>query len=173
MEIGVEGRSPQAAPHLAGVSRGSFVIVVRHADAGDRERWKDDDALRPLTKKGRRQAEGLVAALVAFPITRVLSSPYARCVQTVEPLAAARGIAVEEAPELAEGNYFDSISELLDEPSAVVACTHGDVIYELLNHLLDGGLIEPAQARQAKGSAWILRSEGGRIRDARYLPPAS
>ena len=39
------------------------LLVVRHASAGDRSRWKGDDRLRPLDRRGRRQAEGLVTVL--------------------------------------------------------------------------------------------------------------
>ena len=67
-----------------------------------RSEWEGDDRLRPLDERGRRQAEALVDALAAFPITRIFSSPYDRCVQTVEPLAAQRGLPVELREELGE-----------------------------------------------------------------------
>ena len=59
------------------------VLLVRHAKAGSRKDWSGDDRLRPLSKAGHRQAEALVPLLVGYPITRVLSSPFVRCVQTV------------------------------------------------------------------------------------------
>ena len=65
-----------------------IVLLVRHARAGDREKWEGDDRLRPLDRKGRRQAEGLVELLAEYPIERLLSSQYLRCIQTFEPLAA-------------------------------------------------------------------------------------
>ena len=34
-----------------------IVLLVRHARAGDRSEWEGDDRLRPLDKKGRRQAK--------------------------------------------------------------------------------------------------------------------
>jgi len=36
-----------------------------------------------------------VVALSDYPLTRILSSPYDRCVETVEPLAQARGLEIE------------------------------------------------------------------------------
>ena len=66
----------------------TLVFLVRHARAGDRERWTGDDRLRPLDGKGRRQADAMVAPLAGYPITRLVSSPYLRCVQTLEPLSA-------------------------------------------------------------------------------------
>ncbi len=107
-------------------------VLLRHASAGDRYMWAADDQHRPLDKKGRRQAEKLADELGTEDVRRVVSSPYARCVQTVEPLAAALGLEVELDDRLAEGGG-SSARALLEEPG-VVACTHGDVIFELLGH---------------------------------------
>jgi 8-oxo-dGTP diphosphatase len=146
-------------------------FLVRHADAGDRARWKGDDRERPLTKRGRRQAEGLVDLLRDEPVSRILSSPYVRCRQTVEPLAAARGLPVEDAPELEEGAGTGPLRRLLGVVEDAVLCSHGDVIQEFLDLLrrrgvaVDGGL--------AKGSVWILDLVHGEVFAARYLPPAA
>ena len=67
------------------------VVLLRHASAGHRERWEGDDRLRPLDKKGRRQADALCAILRERGISRVLSSPYVRCTQTVAPLGLLTG----------------------------------------------------------------------------------
>jgi 8-oxo-dGTP diphosphatase len=109
-------------------------ILLRHASAGDRSTWAGDDWHRPLDKKGRRQAEEIAAALATDDVRRVVSSPYVRCVQTVEPLAAALGLEVELDERLAEGGD-GSAQALLDE-DGVVACTHGDVIHELVGRHL-------------------------------------
>ncbi|MGI8493165.1 MAG: SixA phosphatase family protein, partial [Acidimicrobiales bacterium] len=61
------------------------VLLIRHVQAGDRKEWHGDDSARPLSAKGRRQAEGLARMLEGYGVQRVLSSPYARCVQTVTP----------------------------------------------------------------------------------------
>ena len=76
------------------------LVLVRHASAGDRHEWDGDDRLRPLDKKGRKQAARLLDVLADVTVRRIVSSPYLRCVQTVEPLARARGLEVESAPEL-------------------------------------------------------------------------
>ena len=43
------------------------LLIVRHARAGKRWEWEGDDRERPLDKKGRRQAEGLVEQAEADP----------------------------------------------------------------------------------------------------------
>jgi phosphohistidine phosphatase SixA len=112
-------------------------VLVRHGSAGDRADWDGDDRIRPLDQRGRKQAAALVELLRPLGINRVLSSPYARCSETVEPLAAALGLAVEYDDRLAEG-AGTAARELLAE-DGVVACTHGDVIEELLGHGLKKG----------------------------------
>lgn len=111
-------------------AQGALSVLVRHASAGDRRDWDGDDRLRPLDKRGRRQAEALVELLLPLGVRRVVSSPYVRCVETVEPLAAALGVAVELDVRLAEGAGRAAV-ELLRE-DGVAACTHGDVVFDVL-----------------------------------------
>jgi broad specificity phosphatase PhoE len=115
-------------------------VLLRHASAGDRDRWDGPDRLRPLDKRGRRQAAELVELLRPFGLRRVVSSPYVRCVETVVPLAAALGVPVEEDDRLAEG-AAPGADELLRE-DGVLACTHGDIVYDVLgNGLKKGGAV--------------------------------
>ena len=140
------------------------VLLVRHAKAGDRDKWEPPDDLRPLTAKGEAQAEAMVAAFAEFGVTRVLSSPYLRCSQTVAPLAAARGLAVEPCDDLAEGEGRAGVAlvrSLLEGESYVVLCTHGDVVEEVLDGL---GVRRDDETR--KGATWVLDDAG-----SRYLPP--
>jgi len=145
--------------------------VIRHAKAGDREDWKGDDRQRPLTKSGARQAEALTELLNNEPIDKVLSSPFTRCVQTVEPLATARKLPVESRKDLEEGSGGESIVRLVQEFKGrnVVACTHGDLVEELVEQLIQKGLLSRSQAKMEKGSTWVLEETAGKITGARYL----
>jgi 8-oxo-dGTP diphosphatase len=124
------------------------LVLVRHAKAGDRAEWEGDDRLRPLDKKGRKQAERLPEVLAAVAVRRIVSSPYLRCVQTVEPLAAACGLEVEHAPELGDLRAHlegpPLLAGLLDEDA--VACVHGGMEYALGIDL-----------RFRKGAVWLFR----------------
>jgi probable phosphomutase (TIGR03848 family) len=55
-----------------------------------------------LDDRGRAQAAGLVERFGSIRLTAIYSSPLERCVQTVEPLAAAQRLAVKVLPELIE-----------------------------------------------------------------------
>jgi broad specificity phosphatase PhoE len=72
-----------------------MLLLIRHALAGDRHAWEGDDRVRPVDDRGRLQSDALVDTLAEFQIDRIVSSPYLRCVQTVEPLAEALGLEIE------------------------------------------------------------------------------
>ena len=140
------------------------VLLVRHAEAGDRDRWEGADRVRPLSAEGQAQASGLVGQLGGFTVARVLSSPYLRCTQTVEPLAEARGLDVEPCEELAEGGAAAAlvlVRRLVERPEVTVLCTHGDVMEAVLD-----GLGVSRTRETEKGATWVL--ERG---TARCLPP--
>jgi 8-oxo-dGTP diphosphatase len=113
---------------------------VRHARAGDRASWVGDDRLRPLDERGREQARRLVERLAGTSPARIVSSPYVRCVETVEPLAAACGLAVETSAALAEGAGKAEVDALLGSATeGLVLCTHGDVVELVLGRGLRKG----------------------------------
>jgi len=148
------------------------VFIVRHAHAGDRERWRGDDRLRPLSDKGRVQAAGLVSLLAEAEVGRILSSPFLRCLQTVEPLATAVSLEVESEPVLAEGgDWHDSLGLALKARVPTVMCSQGDVIGDLVTELVAEGLVHPGEAKAQKGSTWDLTIAGGKVVAAAYLPP--
>jgi phosphohistidine phosphatase SixA len=134
------------------------LLLVRHASAGDPSEWEGDDRERPLDERGCRQAEALVEALGEFELERIVSSPYLRCVQTVEPLARARGLEIELDDACGAHRLGDvpNVLEGLRGLNAAV-CTHGDLPFL-------------GDRKYKKGSVWVVDSD---LRPARYIrPPA-
>jgi 8-oxo-dGTP diphosphatase len=115
----------EARPRDLGLS--ALLLVIRHARAGHRSEWEGDDRRRPLDERGRVQSGKLVPELEGFEIERILSSPYDRCVQTVEPLAAARGLDIDRREELSEERQGTAGVALARELAgeAVALCVHG------------------------------------------------
>jgi phosphohistidine phosphatase SixA len=150
-----------------------MLIVVRHADAGDKRGWGGPDALRPLSPAGRRQAEGLVLRLEDYPVERILCSPTLRCQQTVEPLARDRLLRIEPVPILGvEAGAAEVLALFWDrELRDAVLCTHGETIGRLLEQLVTDGLVLGEPLHWPKGSSWLLQRNGQRQVRARYLPP--
>src|SRR6476469_515576 len=112
-------------------------VLVRHASAGERGDWNGDDRLRPLDAHGRRQAVELAELLGPLEVRRIVSSPFTRCVQTVEPLGEALGMSVELDDRLAEG--AGQAAYVLVQEDGIVCCTHGDVAGDLLGRGLKTG----------------------------------
>ena len=73
-----------------------MLYLVRHCQSSGQE----PDA--PLTALGHEQAEQLAAWLRPLGIARIVSSPYLRARQSVEPLAQQLGLAVETDERLIE-----------------------------------------------------------------------
>jgi broad specificity phosphatase PhoE len=148
-----------------------LIHVVRHAHAGDREAWSVDDDLRPLSERGCGQAERL-ASQFGGSIAAIYSSPSLRCLGTVLPLARSHGLAIVTLEELYEGGgAAPMLARLGAEPRGpVVACTHGDILADLLGLLISSGLTLPS-VRAEKGSTWTLELHAGVVTSARYAPP--
>lgn len=146
------------------------LLLVRHAVALRRRDWVGDDLARPLTPRGVAQAEALPDRLRDYEVKRILSSPFVRCIDTVHPLAVERGLPVEETAELAEGRGTDLATRLdRDEDAAVVLCSHGDVLPQLLVALVP--VLPEGEVICQKGSVWIVEAAPGRVARATYLPP--
>lgn len=152
----------------------STLYVIRHADAGNRSAWKGDDNLRPLSKKGRRQADGIAKELVSAGATRLVSSPSARCIETLTPLAEATGLPIETDARLREGSDGPAVlavsDELRDLGDVAVLCSHGDVIPDLLSELRGLGTTFHDDATWPKASTWVLSGTGRAWTDARHIP---
>jgi 8-oxo-dGTP diphosphatase len=150
------------------------LYVVRHADAGVRGAGEGPDDERPLSERGRRQAVGLRDQLAEVGATRLVASPFRRCVQTLEPLADHLGLKVEPDDRLGEGTGFVGALAVADEVrgAPAVLCSHGDVIPDLLEALLRRGIELRDEPRWPKASTWVLaRRADGTFTTGRYLAP--
>ncbi len=150
---------------------GTFYLV-RHAKAGSRGHWTGDDRLRPLSKKGIQQAEALVSTFKPFPVSAIFSSSYLRCVQTVEPLARARNLAVNQSPALAEGQGLNGAMQLMGDPKLDhgVLSTHGDIVWELVEELVKRHVVKAGEGGFEKGATWVVDVEEGSLVRARFIP---
>lgn len=154
------------------------VWLVRHAAAGDRSAWSGDDRVRPLTRKGWAQADAIAAALAPLGVDEIHSSIYDRCRQTVEPLARTVGLSIHDNDVLTEGargtDTLDWIASMAG--ASVAACSHGDVIPEVIRALDRRGVelrSETGVFDVKKASTWTLAVEAGIVVSATYRPPPS
>lgn len=145
------------------------ILLVRHADAGKRNRGPHPDSARPLSERGRAEAAGLIGALEGFPIDVVLTSYAARCRQTVTPVATARKRVPQLAIELWEESGPAEVRALLrNRPEGTsLLCSHRPIVGTILRTL-----VEDKQALVLeKGSTWVLDFADGELTAANYLFP--
>jgi len=145
--------------------------VVRHAKAGSRGDWTGDDRKRPISPKGERQAARIVEQFQKVAVTAVYSSPYLRCVQTVEPLAKSRKLEVQQSADLAEGRGVTGLYVFFNNADLddVVLCTHGDIVWELVEDLANRRVLPAFREQFEKGSTWVVDVEEGTPVSARYI----
>jgi len=146
--------------------------VVRHAKAGSRGHWTGDDRKRPLSKKGQKQAEDLVSVFEPYPIAGIFSSPFLRCLQTVEPLAKGHRITVKTSSALAEGHGLTGLNDFFNNGKLdhAVLSTHGDIVWELVEDLVNRHVVRAGEGGFDKGSTWVVDVRDGVAVQARYIP---
>ncbi len=140
------------------------MLLLRHASAGARLSSLGVDRFRRLDDAGRHVARQLVWSFADREITRIVSSPLARCVESVVPLAESRRLVVEKRWELAPDVEIDDVITLLvDLPDTALVCTHREVFEKLLGW----------DVTCEKGGAWVLERSGPELIPTLYLAPPS
>jgi len=156
------------------MSSADVIYLVRHAKAGERRVWEGDDEARPLSKHGWKQSEAIAERLAAKGATSLLSSPYVRCMQTLEPLADRLGVEVQPERRLYEGEPFEPVLDLLGEvPAGAVLCSHGDIVPDVIQALARRGMEVQSRPDWRKASIWVLKRRGDRITKGKVWPPPS
>lgn len=105
-----------------------------------------------------------------------MSSPFVRCVQTLEPLALGLGLPIETTDLLAEGAAGSGAVDLLVSLAAsgsIACCTHGDVVFDVLDAVARDGTPLDGPGGAPVASTWALVVEGGHFVSARFVeqPP--
>ncbi|MCD2197070.1 NUDIX hydrolase [Actinomycetospora endophytica] len=155
-----------AAPHPL-----ASLLLVRHAKAGKRGSWADDDE-RPLVEEGRDQARRVADLVTAHGVRRLYAAPRVRCRETLEPASHRLGVGISDAAALAdEAVAEDPVGArgfLLDlvagETTAICAQGYGipTLVRDLASDGSDGPRPEIASNRRLteppsrKGSVWTL-----------------
>ncbi len=97
------------------------VILLRHAKAVAKSHWKRADDRRPLDDAGRADAKALAELLACFgPRARLITSPAARCVETLRPFAELSGAELREEPSLYI-HHHSSRTDPADSPTSIAA----------------------------------------------------
>lgn len=142
-------------------------MIVRHADAGDREQWEKSgrpDEQRPLSEKGiermRAAAKGLVELVPEVDL--IVTSPYVRAAQTAEIVFACYGGKPEQEtskalePEEEPERFVTWLRGRKEE--TVVAVGHEPHLSTLATWLMCGDASSRIELK--KGAACLLDFDG-------------
>lgn len=146
------------------------VILIRHA----RRKVLDPREDNGLSEEGRKQATELAERFRQGELPKgshFWASPKLRCQQTLEPTAGMEQSTLtvvkdldEQRPEESSEEFRQRLLKIIERLGAhdgtIVACTHGDVIPELVA-LMDAGSVSPSYAQafvlQFSDNRWTLQ----------------
>jgi phosphohistidine phosphatase len=116
------------------------LYFLRHADAGDPMAWTADDAERPLSDKGRKQADrlGRFLAGLGFSPDAIITSPKVRAAQTAEIVAEHLDVTVAVDDRLAgalDPGTLDGLLADAGDPARPVVVGHDPDFSDLLAEL--------------------------------------
>jgi 8-oxo-dGTP diphosphatase len=155
------------------------VLLTRHAKAGNRRDWQGEDAMRPLSGAGRRQAGAVAPFLALFGPERLFTAPPLRCRDTIVPLADQLGGApIEDEPRLGEASYWAEpaaglrrLLELAARRGVTLVSSQGGVIPDVVAALGKNAGVDPDDVPSKKASTWVLTFAGEEVRAADYYGP--
>ena len=124
------------------------LLVIRHALPLRSEPGEGSDP--NLSEDGIEQAKRLPDALARFPISRIVSSPQRRAIQTAQPVAEKLGLTIDIEPRIAEYDHD------LEHYIPIEQATEEDLKRLIAGHL-PGGVDESAFiARVNEGIAGVV-----------------
>jgi phosphohistidine phosphatase len=150
------------------------LYLVRHADAGDPEKWDGPDSARPLSSKGEKQSErlGRFLAGIGFQPDAILSSPKLRASQTAEIVAGQLGVPVTPEERLASGfdeTRLEAILRDAGDPRRAMFVGHDPDFSSLLQSLCVAPNVEMKKGALARID--VDRPAGPGRGDLRWLVP--
>lgn len=156
--------------------RSDTLIILRHTKALERGDWDEPDSQRTLDEVGFDQAQLLIKHLEPFAIDEVYTSDFTRCVQTVTPIAHARGLSITAVPSLNEETFHEDparavsfANALKQDEKNILICSHNPVIPTMLRGILNTKLKNKDLIKLEPGDAWIVHRVNGEIVGLDYL----
>ena len=129
-----------------GAEQAVAFLVVRHGKAEARKAWKGEEAHRPITPRGAAYAFALSYELACFNPKRLVSSPWIRCLETLDMFSWQTHQSIVHLPQLTEDAFAQNphtswecfYTEMLNAvrsgtPTAI--CMHRPVIGGMFEHM--------------------------------------
>jgi len=139
------------------------LALVRHARSRPRAGWTRPDQQRPLDARGAAQAAALGPLLAAYGVSRLVSSPARRCLDTLGPYAAATVTSVKAREGLSEEGFLarpdrapHHLQRTLERGRPSAICTHRPVLPSLLQAVSEH--LDPSGATGREAAALLAES---------------
>lgn len=134
------------------------LILIRHGQSVGNIRVDEDMPDSPLTELGMKQAERVAKYVSRKPVTRIISSPLIRAIETAQPLSEALSLQIElwkDLYEFREGSAYigPSREEMSGLYPEVVLCSS----MEEDGWIYPGGETRKTAAERAKAMVRKLR----------------
>ncbi|MCI7552080.1 MAG: NUDIX hydrolase [Actinomycetaceae bacterium] len=151
------------------------LIVLRHGKAVKREQWKHGkgaERRRPLTARGKHQADALAVELSAYGIEHLATSPWKRCLDTVKPYARKARCDISLVEAFTERNYKitpsrlesiveDAVNEkegVVVRSAALALCVHRPTLAQIVKTMEK---LSPSSVQETlpKRDPWLKTAE--------------
>ena len=171
------------------MAKGLTLDIFIHMDAVGRNDWQGVPDERPLTDKGRVQAERIAEELGSSRVDGIFSSPAARCTQSLASLAEKTGLPVQVVPgfrdtlgyrapkgwenadrpgadplggAISAGSAFAALRQLYQQvpEGRAVLCSYGDIVPALLAFLAGANGQEMPPRDNSKGAIFSITFDG-------------
>lgn len=144
------------------------LVILRHSLALPRREWHGPDPERPLVPEGFDRSTVLAGSLAAFGVDRIVSSPSARCADTVAPFAAEQGLRPRFKAGLSEEGFAEKpkkaakhVLKAAARGRGTVLCSHGPVLGSMLRTLADRAASDAAAEAELLHLAENGMAKGG------------
>jgi 8-oxo-dGTP diphosphatase len=121
------------------------------------------------------QAQELADLLGSVKFTALFSSPYPRCLETLEPLRRKLGLEVKPDERLAETTTLVALESFLmglEEEGVYAVCSHGNVVPAIVELLVGRQVLAlPEPILSSKGSVWDVEIDRGTVRSVVFKEP--
>lgn len=152
------------------------LILVRHASAHPREGWGGNDDLRPLDRKGQKQASLLPDMLAGWKPDRVYSANPVRCQTTAKQMADHWNLDFETDRLLGDDAWIGeqaaakrAFLEILEKRGVSVVVSQGITIPAVVAWFSAEGTLPIEHIKCKKAGVWILTFAEGQLCGADYL----
>jgi len=157
------------------------IYILRHATP---ERTDVPNRERPLSNRGRHQANALVPILEGLDLSAIYISPFAGTRQTVDPFARSASLSIVEREDIRESTNDEPIPDVSNRMLSaihdiitshpvenVLICTHGGCTWGVLYHFDSTFDYDDYKTIRTPDLFRVTVSDGDLSHDATYRLP--